>query len=238
MKTNSSPNSSRLNRYALGVATVLLVVSSPGRADETDAAGRQFLRRVESVVLSLKETGYKHSTRIDAVAGVFYCDCSGFLGYFLQKEFPEAFAALRGEEAPWRSRPLAVTFYETFFRAGGEKVPGWSQVKTLALAKPGDFVAWRKARLEQGTTTGHVLIMASDPVREEDGRYRVRVIDSTRRLHADDTRAAGSNGVGSGTMWFAVDESGKPTQYYVDSSPKPGDSTQILIGRLSGGTAP
>jgi hypothetical protein len=47
--------------------------------------------------------------------------------------------------------------------------------------------------------------------REESGDWRVVIIDSTtRRHHAADTRAGGTDGVGRGTIWMTVEAEGRP----------------------------
>ena len=99
--------------------------------------------------------------------------------------------------------------------------------------RPGDVLAWRKDNIVRGVSTGHTCVIAGYPNLEDDGRVRVRVIDSTRKRHANDTRPAGTNGVGAGDMWFVIDDAGKPIGFYVDDSHIRAKSTQVAIGRLS-----
>jgi len=126
-----------------------------------------------------------------------------------------------------------VTFHETFVRASEEKVPGWSRVRNFTEIIPGDLIAWRKDEVVRGESTGHVLLAISTPVRDPDGRYHVRVLDSTSRPHADDTRGPDGNGVGEGTMWFSVDGNFEPASYFVNEHSKPGKPKQIAVGRLT-----
>lgn len=191
-----------------------------------------WIRRIRELAANLKSTSYQHTTEIDLASGEFKCDCSGFVGFFVRKTFPESHRSLQGEEAPWRKRPLAVTFHETIVRSGREKGAGWTEVQKIFEARPGDIIAWRKDEVVRGESTGHVVFVVEKPVRELDGRYRVRVLDSTSRIHADDTRAPDGDGVGEGTMWFQVDGDFKPTGYFVDERKRLGKSTQIAIGRL------
>jgi hypothetical protein len=62
----------------------------------------------------------------------------------------------------------------------------------------------------------------------------VRVADSTKSPHARDSRIAGSNGLGAGTIGIVTGNSGEPTGYYW----RGGKSTQleqttIELGRIS-----
>ena len=210
-----------------------LSASSIAVADTEHSQRAEFFSRAEKFLSGMRETNYQHRTEIDEAAGIYRCDCSGMIVYLIKHDFPTSHASLSGEEAPWKKRPLAVTFYETFRRAEKEKVVGWEAISKLAEAKPGDILVWRKDKLVRGSSTGHVLIIASEPIEESDGRLRVEVIDSTRKIHAEDTREKGTDGVGKGTMWFDVDESGKAIRYYVDDSATPGKSTMIALGRLA-----
>ncbi len=211
----------------------LAYYSGPGVAAETAAtpSGR-LAERLEGFLAGLEDTIYQHKTEIDEGKGSFRCDCSGLIGYALRRDFPEAYLSLRGEEAPWRTRALSVTYFETFARAGEGRDPSWERVSSLLEARPGDVLAWRKDELRRGESTGHTLMIAGKPERESDGRIKVRVLDSTRSTHANDTRPDGTNGVGAGVMWFQVDEAGHPVGYYVNAEKKLGLSTQVEIGRL------
>ncbi len=58
--------------------------------------------------------------------------------------------------------------------------------------------------------TGHVVLVAARPVLESDGLVKVVIVDSTTKPMVDDTRAAGTSGIGRCTMWFTIDEEGRP----------------------------
>src|SRR6056297_1520050 len=83
-------------------------------AKESMRSPAQFAQEARTPVHSLAKTEYQHKTEIDEAERTYFCDCSGFLGFLLKKKFPIAYESLEGDEAPWRSRPLAVTFHETF----------------------------------------------------------------------------------------------------------------------------
>ncbi|WP_146394879.1 PASTA domain-containing protein [Planctomycetes bacterium CA13] len=182
----------------------------------------------------MKTSNYQHKTDIDETTGRFKCDCSGLMGYALRREFPEHYLALRGDLAPWKSRPLAATFYETFDRAG-EKGDGlWMKIRRMKDAVPGDLIAWRKPNLERGRSTGHVCMILSVKI-EPDGRFRVRVLDSTDKSRVNDTRTDGRTGLGSGEMWFEADHEGRPIAYTPRETSGRINSNPILIGRLLSG---
>ncbi len=90
--------------------------------------------------------------------------------------------------------------------------------------RPGDILAWRKTDIEQGVSSGHTLMIASLPEEERDDRIRVRVIDSTRKPHANDTRPSGTLGVGAGDMWFTTDRDGEPIGFFVDQRTAGGEA--------------
>lgn len=211
--------------YSVGSASIN--AEQPGGADTKPNV--RLATRIEALLKSLKQTRYQHTTDIDVAEGVVNCDCSGLVGYFLRHEFPEAYVSLKGDEAPWRKRPVAVTFYQTFVSASNNPVDSWQRVAKLMDAAPGDVLAWRKKTIKQGSTTGHVCMIAGKPQSAGDGRVRVRLIDSTRSPHEDDTRTGGKDGMGTGYKTFLVDHDGKCVGYLR------GDRevrTQIALGRV------
>ena len=98
-------------------------------------------------------------------------------------------------------------------------------------AQPGDVLARRATEIVPGESTGHVMIIDAAPVEEKPGRIRVVVIDSTGRPHADDTRAAGTGGVGRGTIWVEVDHAGEPVGLRARVDAK-GPRMALAIGRV------
>lgn len=194
-----------------------------------DPLGKQYAARIEAILGSLKETQYQATTEIDEANGSFRCDCSGLVGYVLRHDFPEAYLSLRGKEAPWRKRAVAVTFYETFVAVGENGDGSWRRVTNLLEAVPGDVIAWRKEKLEAGSTTGHVCTIASQPELIGEGQVRVRLIDSTRAPHEDDTRPDGTFGVGAGFKTFLVNADGECVGYQVKDHPV---KAIIAVGRI------
>lgn len=178
--------------------------------------GQLLAERLEKMLSTMTETAYQGTTEINEKTGSLKCDCSGLLSHVLRDQFPEAYLSLRGMEAQWRSRPLSVTFYETFAAAGDGKGNGrWRRIEKMMEVQRGDILAWRIKAIEEGQSTGHVGMVASEPSVQKDGRVRLRIIDSTRGPHSNDTRTEDSLGVGSGDMYFTVDPGGKPSGFHV-----------------------
>lgn len=215
------------------VLIALLSYAPTGHAQNSKPEpGQVIVERLQKMLSGLTETAYQAGTKIDESTGSFKADCSGLVGYVLRDLYPEAYLSLRGTEAPWRLRPVSVTYYETLDAAAKEKGTGhWRRVEKLMEVKPGDILAWRREVLEQGKATGHVAVVASDPIAEDDGRVRIRVIDSTRGLHSNDTRSEDNLGVGSGDMFFLMDEDGRPTGFQVRDR-GPVSRHPFLFGRI------
>ncbi|MGJ8694849.1 MAG: hypothetical protein ACSHYF_00895 [Verrucomicrobiaceae bacterium] len=191
-----------------------------------------FAEKMNEILVDLKDTHYQSKTVVDPEKGVFRCNCSGLISHLLRHHFPESYLTVRGSKAPWKVRPLAVTFYETFMVAEDGRKPGWQKVNRIMDAKPGDIVAWRKLTIKEGYNTGHVVMVASQPVLDADGRVKVRIVDSSSGRRANDTRPKGVSGVGSGDMWFSIDEEGRPIAYWLNEKSNRSKSNKIAIGRI------
>ena len=186
-------------------------------------SGSAFASRIEELLATTNVTSYQHKTQIDEANGIVRCDCSGLIGYVLRRHFPSAYDALDGVEAPWRSRPLAVTFYETFHASNEDsRETAWRQIHKLTNVVPGDLIAWRKTTLKKGSTTGHVLMVAGLPKIVGSGLVQIRTIDSTRNSERQ--------GFGAAVRTFTINTAGEPTGYMI------GDQRRvalIAIGRLN-----
>jgi hypothetical protein len=169
------------------------------------------LAEAERILTGVKHSVYSHKTAVDEKAASYEMDCSGLVRYVLRQVSPQHLAAIAAETA--RRNPRAVEFYIFFTACGMSETEqgGWRAVERIADARPGDIIAWRRGHFLPGESTGHVVILASAPEAETDGTYRAVIIDSTTAPHADDTRPAGTSGVGRGTVWFEVDHRGRPT---------------------------
>jgi hypothetical protein len=207
------------------------VAAEPWAAERaSNPAAQSIYDEATRILKRIKRTEYKHRTEIDEKKGVYLCDCSGLVGYVLNRTVGKEDGS--GALGDGRKRPLAMD-YEKFFAAApaepNEK-SRWQRVERLADARPGDIIAWRHEKPRPGNT-GHVVIVDQAPVVEKDGLVRVVAVDSTTRPQVDDTRPAGTSGVGRGSMWFVVDEQGRAVAHVRGSRDAEPRKEAISIGR-------
>jgi cell wall-associated NlpC family hydrolase len=195
-----------------------------------NAAAESIYDEAMRILRSIKATEYKHKTDIDEDNGAYYCDCSGFVGYVLNRTVAQGDG--KGPFGDGKKRPLAMDYEKGFAAAPVKADDGtrWLRIERLMDARPGDVIAWRHEVPKPGNT-GHVVILAERPTVDDDGLVRVVVIDSTTKPQVDDTRAAGTSGIGRGSMWFKVDDSGKAVSYLRGSKKAEPKSEAISIGR-------
>ena len=194
-----------------------------------NAAAQSVHDEAMRIVESTKLTEYRHNTDINEDKGSYYCDCSGFVGYVLNRTAAKETG--KGPFGDGRKRPLAMDYEKGFAKAPttANSDGGWQQVARLADARPGDVIAWRHEKPKPGNT-GHVVIVDKRPVVEEDGLVRVEIIDSTT-LPSSDLKGKGKSGVGRRTMWFTIDKEGHATASIRGSRTAKPKVEAISIGR-------
>src|SRR5437879_3589244 len=79
------------------------------RRDAPDMLARRLADEAARVVSSITETHYTHKIHIDASAGVYDVDCSGFVSYLLQRVASRHYRMI--VSASSGSRPLARDYY-------------------------------------------------------------------------------------------------------------------------------
>ena len=184
---------------------------------------------MEQILSELKSTRYSHKTMVDEDAGMYHLDCSGLACYVLKHVAPKALAAVPKDGRP---RARAKDFYEAFSSAPiNESGNGWQRIVRLLDAEPGDVIAWRKDPLPPKGNTGHVVIVMGKPVADGKNTVRVRICDSSKSRHAQDTRAKGDTGIGVGVMWFRVDDNGAPIAVHWSRPKRKPVPYPIAIGR-------
>ena len=189
----------------------------------------QTASQAELIVNSLQETIYQHHEVIDVDRGQYDCDCSGFVGFVLNRSAPAHYAMIPKEAD--QPRPRAFEFHDFLQSLTPQSTGGWHRIDFLQDVVRGDIVAWRFLRIVPHKDTGHVLIAAQAPTRNADGTFSLRIYDSAALSHFDDTRLNGVTGVGSGTIHFQVDQAGRPIA--VQFTPNETFlSHSIVIGRL------
>jgi hypothetical protein len=186
------------------------------------------------ILQNLQQTKYVHAdpTPEAASAGIFDTDCSGFVNYILGVVARNHLNQIPQSGSPTRS--LAEDYYAFLSNLPNQISNGWRQIEYLADAQPGDLIAW-PLPLSSGDT-GHVFVVAQQPIPLDSETMAVPAYDSSDILHYDDSRSPGpaqprQTGVGSGTFHLTISADGIPTAFQFG----PGDnvrSDSIAIGRI------
>ena len=185
------------------------------------------------ILENTQQTQYQHNIYIDEATGTYDVDCSGLVSHILGRVAPNHLSLI--SFAPPETRPLAGDYYNFFSSLPAETTNGWRQIPALAHARPGDLVAW--ALTPPNEDTGHVFVVAGDPVQISDDTFAVLAYDASDILHYDDSRGPGPGqfptGVGSGTFHIQVNAGGAAVAFQFG----PGDPVVpdgIAIGRVEG----
>src|SRR4051812_49004227 len=132
---------------SLALVVIFFASAQAQNASQSDQSANTATRAVHDEAMrildSIKSTEYRHKTSIDEKKGAYYCDCSAFVGYVLNRTVAKNDA--KGPFHDGRKKPLARD-YEIGFAKAPEKADGkggWQQVGRVADALPGDVIAWR-----------------------------------------------------------------------------------------------
>jgi len=169
------------------------------------------INEAERQLARMNSSDYTHTTYVDEENGIFNYDCSGFVGYALYRADPCAFSVLL------HKRPDAGNFYYHLIEFGSDPADGgWMRITTPLELHQGDIIVWLKPDSSDTKSTGHIMIVAGDPIEnpERTREVLVRVIDSSSSMHSSDTRSPGQSGLGKGIIGIMTDSSGLPTGYY------------------------
>lgn len=194
-------------------------------------ASAKLLALAEEIDATRTDTVYSHGTRVKRKEGKYHFDCSGMLNWMLER------VSKRSLETLGRERPVASTYVRTIQKAPKTRGrSGWQNIVDIEQVEPGDLFAWRRpADWPKGGNTGHVgiVIARPAPVPHLDNAYLVRVIDSTRYRHQDDTRASGETGFGMGSILFVTDDAHQPIGYAWYGALSSGYyETDVVFGRI------
>jgi hypothetical protein len=182
--------------------------------------------KAKHIVDTLKETKYVHKESIDSDAGVYDCDCNGFVGYVLKHVASDHYFKIPKEDD--QNRPRAFKYFEFFASLPSELTGSWQRIDLLKQASAGDIMAWRSPTIKEDENTGHVMILAETPS-DLGGSFSVRIYDSAAKAHFDDQR---ETGVGSGVIKLSTDHEGRPIAFLFSPDSQEFDFLQIAIGRL------
>jgi hypothetical protein len=183
------------------------------------------------ILESTRHTRYQHDIFIDEATGTYNVDCSGFVSYILGRVAPAHLDLIPIPGA--ESRLLAQDYYTYFSSLASETTNGWRQIQLLPDARRGDLIAWPLP--PPNPDTGHIFVVASDPVPVADDILAVMAYDASDILHYDDSRGSGPGqfptGVGSGTFHIQINSAGVPVAFQFDQ-PDPLITDNIAIGRI------
>jgi hypothetical protein len=194
-------------------------------------AAQKLLDLVEQIDATRTDTTYAHSTKVRRKQGIYHFDCSGMINWLLPQVAKSALATLD------RERPVAATYVRIIQKAPTHRARGgWQQIANIEDVEPGDLFAWRRpAQWPKGGNTGHIGVVIAKPaaVPHIENAYVVRVIDSTRYRHQDDSRRHDETGFGTGTILFMTDDDRRPIGYAWHGSDSSGFyRTDVVFGRV------
>ncbi|MFO7564087.1 MAG: hypothetical protein R6X02_15685 [Enhygromyxa sp.] len=215
----------------LGRAAAGPVQWDPG--EPATRASKKLLALIESIDATRTDTLYSHRTKVRRKSGVFHFDCSGMINWMLARVGPKALATID------RERPVAASYVRIIEKAPTSRARGgWQQVALIHDVEPGDVFAWRRPKdWPKGGNSGHVGVVLARPaaVAHLDNAFVVRIADSTRWRHQDDTRSGDETGFGMGTILFVTDDDGRPIGYGWYGSQSGGwYETDVAFGRVHG----
>ncbi|HEY3497731.1 MAG TPA: hypothetical protein VGK73_23700, partial [Polyangiaceae bacterium] len=162
------------------------------------------MKKLGAISASLTESEYQYGLSVNEKRGIYRFDCSGMVHWVLRKSAPRA-AWTAAHGLP--QRPLARDFQRRLARAPLDRERGgWRRLARVDELRPGDVVAWLKPVEIESPNTGHVAFVLLPPVLAPgyENAYLVRIADSTRLHHDEDTRV-GRNGFGFGTILLVSD---------------------------------
>ncbi|HUQ02640.1 MAG TPA: hypothetical protein VM261_09105 [Kofleriaceae bacterium] len=193
-----------------------LAEQTMARGDAATPAGGKLVELLSTVRTELRATKYQARTDVRLRDGYYAWDCSGMAAWVLQRSAPKARKAVVATGGGRGSRPVARDFFHTIAKAPTDRArKGWQRIH-VSDVQAGDTFAWLKSPISTSKITGHVGF-AVGPAHEVPGwpgAYAIRIVDSTRLPHQDDTREMnGDGGYGFGTMVFVTGDDGEVKAY-------------------------
>lgn len=123
----------------------------------------------------VKKTTYTYNVSIDGKAGLFYSDCSCFVGYVVNHVSEDHLAEIPLDKCV---KPAAAraNMWSGYFNSGDAskgKSKHWKSIKTPKDALEGDVISWgfkvdSKCKIVGGhNDTGHVMVITKGPKGED-----------------------------------------------------------------------
>lgn len=211
---------------------------APAPVASATTLSARLLAETDRILARVKESHYTHQRFVDEASAVYDFDCSGYVGYALQRVCPEAEADLGTHRKD--TRPHTSEFVLLLGSIPkGEARGHWLRVARVQDLEPGDVIAWESpGKKPDGETIQPHTMVVHGPVRKDPAdpdELIVPITDSTHSpTHTRDSRKeSGATGVGTGTIGLIVDGDGAPTAYRWSvgktATTRP---TKIVLGRV------
>lgn len=167
---------------------------------------------VQKTVGTLKYSVYKlGGTHFDAQHGVYIVDCSDYVDNLLQTTHPDAYFNL--VDTMRAEKPTTQHYYDFFRDLADTSNDYWQKVDNVENLEAGDILVFRYKSGLRRQTGGHVMIVMDKPIQDENG-FLVKVADSARVGHSEDTRGNRVSGIGIGTLVLKTNpDTGRPFAY-------------------------
>lgn len=167
---------------------------------------------VHKTVSTLHYSSYKlGGKKFDPARGVYIVDCSNFVDHVLQETSPHAYSSL--VSASGADMPATFHYYNFFTELSSDPDNYWNKVNDVSQLRAGDILVFRYKSRRGTQTGGHVMVVMDKPLRD-DNVYLVRVADSARSGHSEDTRPDNTSGIGIGTLLLKTNpKTGRPSAF-------------------------
>lgn len=187
------------------VVTLLLSGALPAAAQAPDPASR-LLKEAATHAQQLEQTHYKHEKEASGASVLklpdgklrIDSDCSGWVSYNLMHSQLDApwYKAIQDYQPNIPSEKGApyprANVYQGYF-ASLSTAPGTApfvRVPSLAAVQPGDILSWclgshcqKPTSQDKARDTGHVMIVISPPIKNDDTSAFLMVLDSSSVTH-------------------------------------------------------
>ena len=171
---------------------------------------------------------YSHSNKIDRVNGHDFLqfDCSGFVAWYIGiNGYLRALAEVRNQLKDTdfiKVNRFYCQDFERFYQNSGN-LKYWEIHKDIFDIKPGDILV-----VVYDDANGHMMIVDSILGRNEN-TLELRIVDSTRLHHKNDTRSGEQTGIGCGDI--KITKSGNNIVYDSQNPDRTPTNVNIYIAR-------
>lgn len=177
------------------------------------------LNTCKDILESLSETSFLRDGEIASLNGSYHCDCSSYINSILKLIDENLYIELLGSERRLKAKD--------YFELTNSRATSHNKISKII---PGEILVWKKKNPPNSGDTGHMAIVLESPIEVSKDRWKVRVSDSSKQIHDNDSRA--EYGVGSGEIILITDND-SITGYIWSSSVKKNKITDVLCMSFS-----